>query len=117
TLTVQNPGAPSGSRSFTCLGADGLMTAGNGADLVLAGVPAGADVSCELRLLDESKPLRVRLVPFPGDVSCPDDLAGLAALTAVPLGGQVTYCMEVVNEGKRTAIGVEVLVAGVDPAG
>ncbi|MPY94495.1 MAG: hypothetical protein GEV08_15980, partial [Acidimicrobiia bacterium] len=117
TLTLENPGAPAGTRSFTCLGADGVRTFGNGANLVIDGVPAGADLDCQLRLLDESKPLRVRMVPFPGDVTCPEDLAGLVALTAAPLGSPVTYCLEIVNEGKRTAVGVQVDVPGLDPAG
>lgn len=116
TLAVVDPGAASGTRALTCVGADGLLTTGGGERLVLDGVPAGAEVSCQLRLLDEAKPLRLRLVPLPGDVACPEDLAGLRSLTAASIGSLVTYCVELVNEGRRTAVGVQLDVPGIDPA-
>lgn len=117
SLTLLDASAPSGGRSLTCLGADGVATSGSSTHLVVTGVPAGADLRCQLRLLDESRPLRLRLVPFPGDVSCPDDLTGLVALTAAPIGSPITYCLELVNEGRSTAYGVQVDVPGLTPVG
>ncbi len=110
-LTLRNVAAPA-TQALVCTGADGLHTVGYGPDITILDVPAGADVSCELRLLDDSKPLRLRLVPLPGDVACPDTLEGLAAVTAAVLGGPVTYCMELINDGVHTAVGVQVDIEG-----